>query len=199
MKRTPSPAGAVALCVCASFGVAGCADVVVFGRTVHEASPSAKAAEPALPAAATTTPSEAAAPPGNGAAARTGRTVRALTLDGPVAAGVDGAALLDELRATLRKRGVLVADAAAPTASVTIDRFEAHATSNAIVLGHRPGAGSLSGHVQVADGTGAALRRFDVTASATLRAPAADPTSFVLKPLYEDLAARIAGELAAVR
>lgn len=172
-------------CLLGCLALQACGEVIVFGHQVREGGGESVP----VTVAATDRPSREAA-----------RTVQAVTLEVvPSAAakieadhGFSRDALLETIRATLRSRGVLVADAtgAAPSAVVSVVDFETHPTTNAIVFGFLPGAGSLSATVRVEG------HAFDVIANAPLRAPANEPAAFPLAPLYRDVAERVADALA---
>lgn len=149
-----------------------------------------------MPAAAPSTAAPSEIPQPSLAATRTVQDVLLVITPSVVAdPAIEAPALLETIRQTLRSRGVQTGTGTS-MATVTLSAFETHATSNAVVFGYLPGAGSLKANVSVVDGAGAELSRFDVAASAVLRAPASNTRAFALAPLYRDVADRIANQLA---
>jgi hypothetical protein len=166
--------------------LAGCGQVAVFGHTIGEQRASSEVKRDPTPV------SEAARLlPGS-------RVVSAVTLvltEQATAKVAEDArfktdALLDAVKADLRSRQLLdeTNSSAQGTAEISIDDFEVHRTSNAVVLGYIMSDGTLSGEILVRDRAGNGLSSYRIEAGSRLTASAKAENPDLMAPLYRRFA-----------
>ena len=179
--------------------LAGCGEVIVFGHTVREGSSSAHAKTDASPVAQ----GGASQAVGETTTSPAVRIVKAVTLSlSPQAstrvagdARFNADALREAINNELRARKLLDEREASdrPVAHISIDEFDVHPTTNAIVFGYIPSAGTLKGDVRVSD-TGGDEQTFRVEADSRFSI-AEKGEDNPLKPLYRRFANLVADRL----
>ena len=175
--------------------LAGCGQVVIFGHTVGDGRANS-ASEPASKpkGQATSTP----------AAHRVKAVTLALTPEATQKVAGDprfkADALRDAVEGELRSRQLLdVQDPqASGTAEILIDDFAIRATSNAVVFGRIPSAGTLIGDIRIRDANGNALPADKISAEARMSLAANGNDKNPLQDLYRRFAVLVADNLAGI-
>jgi hypothetical protein len=95
-------------------------------------------------------------------------------------------ALLTAVEGELRARNLLKdgGSRAGRTVEIQIDDFATRASTNAVVLGYKLGAGTLTGNVRVRDGKGNELQGFRIEAASRLTTAVNDEKSNPLVSLF---------------
>jgi hypothetical protein len=119
-----------------------------------------------------------------------------LTDDSTFAAGALAAAVSSELKS--RKLLNAQDPRAAGTLEITIEDLNTRPSSNAVIFGYQPMAGTLSGEILVADGSGADQARFKVVAQSRWNVAVSGEEKDSLRSLYHRFAELTADRLAGV-
>lgn len=171
--------------------LAGCGEVTVFGRVVHDGK-----REPASP--------QAPGKPVSTAQIQRLKTVSVTVLASAVQtsedAKPDAGALLAAIKRELRSQQILDQSAAAITASgeIAIDEYALHPTSNVVLFGKIHHRGVLNGSIRVLDAQGTELSHQRIEASAQVQIPAEGTIGNALDPLYAAFAEQTASVLTGI-